>query len=345
MVPTGTARPRSRPLVVAAHGATPAASRPALLGQLRRRIFGISSAEASFARRGFRPTSPATQQRLEQVGYVFLAGYHAALEEPAPTRLAMRLASIEAEWQGFAFEGAAMALTLMDAFTPWGADRLQRFLAGPGHAHRYMVHVGAGWALARLRRPVAPTLQRLNPVLAWLVVDGYGFHEGYFGWQRYLGGQARLPLGGYAAHVFDQGLGRSLWFVAGADGAVVAEMVQSLPAPRRADLWSGIGLACTYAGGADPASMAALRVLAGPYVAPLAQGAAFAATARLHAGNTAKHTDLACRVLTGLNVVEATRLTEASLLGLPNDWPGHGYETWRQRIQAYFGQARGGHGV
>ena len=52
-----------------------------------------------------------------------------------------------------------------------------------------MMHVGLGWALARLRRSVTPYLAQLDPLLGWLAVDGYGFHEGYFDWPRYVEGQ------------------------------------------------------------------------------------------------------------------------------------------------------------
>src|ERR1022692_1923089 len=60
------------------------------------------------------------------------------------------LGAIDAELQGFAFEGAAMALTLLDHFMPVNRGRFHRFLHGEGAPHFYMLHVGAGWAMARL---------------------------------------------------------------------------------------------------------------------------------------------------------------------------------------------------
>jgi hypothetical protein len=48
------------------------------LKQLRQLAFGISLEEATFARRGFRRNNVEAQQRLEQIGYTFLHGYHAA---------------------------------------------------------------------------------------------------------------------------------------------------------------------------------------------------------------------------------------------------------------------------
>src|SRR5262249_1827635 len=141
-----------------------------------------------------------------------------ALEDDHPEALAHGLHSVEAEARGFAFEGAAVGLALLDQLTPWRRDRLTVFLEAQGAAHVYMIHAGVGWALARLRRNVAPVIATLDAVLGWLAVDGYGFHDGYFYWPRYVTNQ-EVPrhLLGYARQAFDQGLGRSLWFVEGAD--------------------------------------------------------------------------------------------------------------------------------
>ena len=85
-----------------------------LLGKTRRRFLGLSPSEATFARRGFVTSEEHARQRLEQIGIVFLSGYHAALEETSFVPLARRLALIDAESRGFAFEGAAMGLALLD---------------------------------------------------------------------------------------------------------------------------------------------------------------------------------------------------------------------------------------
>ncbi len=114
------------------------------LGRLRRRVFGISADEASFKRRAFRGGDERIRGQLERIGRTFLDGYHAALEEDRPQRLATALSTVEPESRGFAFEGAGMGLFLLDLLSPWKRDRLRRFLAGPAAPHAYMVHVGAG---------------------------------------------------------------------------------------------------------------------------------------------------------------------------------------------------------
>jgi len=305
-----------------------------LLGQARRRFLGLSPAEASFARRGFLAHEDSARLRLEQIGVTFLTGYHAALEETGFVPLAHRLAQVETELRGFAFEGAAMGLALMDCFTPWRKDRWRTFTERLGKPHIYMMHIGLGWALARLRRSVTPYLVQLDPVLGWLMVDGYGFHEGYFNWPRYIERQA-IPnrLQGYERRVFDQGLGRSMWFVKGADVAAVANEINAFPATRRDDLWSGAGLACAYAGGCGRIAIESLRAAAREHLPAVAQGVAFAAKTRQRATNLNTHTETVCRLICGHSAEALVAITDGALENLRGEHGLPAYEVWRRRIQ------------
>jgi hypothetical protein len=309
--------------------------------RFRRQLLHIDSAEADFARRHFRWKDNQARQRLERVGATFLLGYNSAIEESDPSILARQVNEVDQELRGFAFEGAAMGLTLLDSLTPWNRGRFLEFSTGPAAHHVYMVHVGAGWAIARLpwlRWNLKKHLQRLDPLLRWLALDGYGFHEGYFNWSQYVEAQ-QLPRGlsAYGLRAFDQGLGRSLWFVEGADVDRIPLTIKQFPLYRRADLWSGIGLACAYAGGASSSAIQTIYNTAVPYAGHLAQGAAFAAKARQTAGNESEHTDLACRIFAGLSATQAAAITDEALKDLPRDLPQGAkqpeYEVWRERIR------------
>ena len=222
-----------------------------VIASLRHRLLGIESSETSFARRGFWSGNPVAVAQLERAGSSFVEGYHAALRLPGASELGTALNEIEPDWRGFAFEGAGMALTLLDRLTAWKRTRLAAFLEGPGAPHVYMVTIGAGWAWARLGGWLAPVEReraRLDPVLGWLALDGYGFHEGYFRPDRSIARQLRPgQIRGDAAKVFDAGLGRSLWFVCGADPERLAAEICRFAPERQADLWAGVGLACCYA--------------------------------------------------------------------------------------------------
>lgn len=311
-----------------------------MLGQVRKHIFGISPKETSVVERGFTVSDPVVKERLEEIGRAFVAGYHAALLDPNPAALAARLHQLAPELHGFAFEGAGMGLTLLDILSPWRRTHLRDFLAGPGDLHAYIVQVGAGWALARLRRPVENWLDRLDPTVKWLALDGYGFHDGYFHWPRYLEKQEEpAQLSGYARRGFDLGLGRSLWFVKGANVERVIETLAPFPINRQRDIWSGVGLAAAYAGGVDRPTLEQLTVAAADFRPNLAQGVIFAAGTRHRAGNPAAHTDLACQTICRMSFAEAARCFTTTGTDLPNpssERETPAFEIWRQRIQAQF---------
>jgi hypothetical protein len=300
------------------------------------KLLRIPPGEVSFARRKFHCFRESTRQRLEQVGETFLLGYHMALSDQGIEPLAERLDEIELEYRGYGFEGAAMGLDLLDQLAPWKARRINQLLQGPGNPHIYMVHVGVGWSMARWRVGIERRLARYDPLLQWLALDGFGFHEGYFYWPRYTSG-ARPPFKachGYGMRAFDQGLGRSLWFVSGADPGYIIAAIARFPEARRDDLWSGIGLACCYAGGADAVDVQALRLASGLHWPHLAQGAVFAAGARLRAQNIAPQTELGCHLLCGLSAQQAGDLCEEMLRKVSVS-ASPAYEEWRRLIRVY----------
>jgi hypothetical protein len=313
--------------------------------QLFRYALGLSPQEATFSRRGFYATNLGVRERLEDIGRTFISGYNQALDTNDLATLARRLANTENELCGFAYEGAATALALLDHLTPWNCGRLRRFIDGPAAGHVYMAHVGAGWAIARipwLRQRLDAFLAQLDPLLCWLAIDGYGFQEGFFKSRKNITAK-KYPAGlsGYARRVFDQGLGRSLWFVNGTDVSRISETITSFPEIRRADLWSGVGLACAYAGRVDHTALERLRAAAGGWTPDLAQGAAFAAKTRQRAGNQADHTETACWLLCGLSAEAAAKITDDALEHLKSDGEEPAYEIWRRRIRAKFGSKNG----
>ena len=296
-------------------------------------VFGISPEEATFARRGIPATEPSLQQHLESIGRTFIEGYRLALGGRRAQSLADELSGRSASLRGFAFEGAAMGLALLDLVS--GGRRWRAFSEGPGRPFHYLLLVGAGWALARVpwrRWRLHQYPLGLDPFLGWLTVDGYGFHQGYFHARRFVF-ETREPREwqGYARRAFDQGLGRSIWFVLAADPRAIAARIAAFDAARRQDLWSGAGLAAAYAGGANRSALEEMLNLAyqAGYVGALRQGAVFAADARAVGDSPAEATELACRVLLGASAESAAALASTTR---PAPSPTS-YEAWRARLQ------------
>jgi hypothetical protein len=281
---------------------------------------------------------------LETAGGAFVAGYNAALVKPQTDELLLVLDGSDAMYRGFAYEGAAMGLVLLDSITPWNRSRFQHLLDTPqGDGHLYMIQIGAGWAIARIpwaRRKFERSLARYHPLYRWLALDGYGFHQGFFYPNDFLVKKtAPHGLSPHAARVFDQGLGRSLWFSQGANPERIAATISAFPASRHSDLWSGAGLAASYAGGVDRAVLEDLLHRAGDFAPQLAQGAAFAAKARQRAGNLVPHTATACDVFCRMSPDEAAAVTDDCLANLPPDGAEPAYQLWRAKISACFSLA------
>jgi enediyne biosynthesis protein E3 len=308
----------------------------------RRRLLTPSVSETKPEKRGFNVKNPAARKLLERVGETFLTGYGHAVEARGPAEAETPLEGVPAEFRGFAYEGAAMGCAVLDGLPFGRRDRFERLLRGRGDAHVYMVHVGLGWAMARLPRFRWPDPAALDPLLRWLVLDGYGFHQAYFHTDRYVHRrlQDRRPPwpGPYAGNAVDQGIGRALWFVGGTDTALVAAMIDRFPESRRPDLFSGAGLAATYAGGAGEDELVLLRERSGDLRSQVAQGSAFAAEARVRAGLVVPHTHVATRVFCDMTPSEAARITQEVR---PNRPGPYDYEAWRQRIAQTFASVGG----
>ena len=320
-----------------------------MISWLRSSIFSISTDEASFVKRGFAAENATRQSHLEHCARTFIVGYNAALGTSDLDELSDLLASVDLPSRGFAYEGAGMGFALLDGVNPLrftqAAPRFKRFLQGCGSDHLYMAYIGAGWAAARLpwvRRKLDAYVQQFDPLLRWLVYDGYGFHQGFFDPSRFVTEMNRpRELSDYALRAFDQGLGRCLWFVHGGDAEAVADTISRADAQRHADLYSGVGLAITYAGGAPPEDAEALLQRAGLFRSNVAQGAAFAAKARQRAGNMTAHTETVCRILCRTSAENAANITDQCLVDLKASSGEPAFEVWRTRIATAIKQGEG----
>ncbi|GAB3432907.1 DUF1702 family protein [Flindersiella endophytica] len=301
------------------------------LGSTRRRLFGIPEPRKVFSLPGF---APEGWERFAPVIEALALGYNASLEDSSLPMLVPRLDAVEPRLHGFAYEGAGMGLGALDLMTPW-KQRIAAFVDGPGGRHIATVYVGLGLALARLRRRPERYLDRLDPLLGWAVVDGYGFHEGFFARRRSIVKQLRpAHLSAHGRRMFDQGLGRAIWFSSGAVVARAAETIATFEPDRHADLWTGAGMACGYAGGTDRRGVEKVRDAAEGHRHRLAWAAATAAWTRDLAGNQAPHTDLACEVLCGIPSTAAARVLEQARHDLACTSPSTSYQTWRSTCTA-----------
>lgn len=311
------------------------------LGTLLKLVFP-SSADA-FRKMGVERFGPQEDMDrawpiLAPVARTLVDAFYLTLDHPRHESLVPRLDAVPPELRGIAYEGAGMGLMLLDSLFP-PRRRLPAFIHGPGAPYRFLVYGGAGLVLPRVPVNPARFLARQDPFLRWMVMDGYGFHEGLLSWRRTVERQA-VPrrIRGYAGRAYDQGLGRGLWFSTGANIARITDMINAFPTHRRGDLWSGIGLACAYAAGVlDRDAISTLLVAAGDHRADVAVGTAVASIVREQSGHPAPHTDLAAEVVWGTGAAEVAAITHDASRGMldsvtePAGEPA--YERWRQRLR------------
>lgn len=241
--------------------------------------------------------------------------------------------SFTSEFVGFAYEGAGLYFGMLDMLVPRFDSRLDAFTHSVAAHHDYIVTVGAGLAIARAPfgpRRLRSYQHRLDPMSAWCLADGYGFHQGFFEWKRFIQDRehppARLTL--QSRRLFDAGVGRAMWWVFGADPSSIAKSISRFDIGRQEEMWTGVGTALAYAGAGPVNISSVLLSLAGPYRLALLSGISLAAHMREKGGNPADWTKQACRELLGLTVNEASELVVTELSQYLARWEGPEQDKW-----------------
>ena len=322
-------------------------------GRVRHLAFRQSPRDASFARHGFPGQSSPSRAHLEHVIETFITGFNLALESPDHTALTHQLDTSYAQpYLGFAYEGVGLWLAISDLLMPWSDSRLAWFTKTVAPRHDFIAMVGAGFAVARLPFGLArlESYQRaLDPFTAWCVADGVGFHDGFFHWRRYRSGSKPAPMGLHPQNraLFDAGVGRSLWWVYGAEPESIAAAIDRFDVTRRPEMWTGIGTALVYAGGHQPGCEDRLLALAGVNRVDLLTGITLGANMRHKGGNPAPWTDTVCASVMRCPVAEVSSWVDQEVAAYLDSWDGRAqsmregcYLELRARLAARLGEGR-----
>ena len=97
---------------------------------------------------------------------------------------------------------------------------------------------------------LASTLSEIEPDFQVKVLDGYGYWHGLFRRRLTIRTQT-IPKNITSEYQsgFDQGIGRTIWYITKGEVAKVVNIINHFSEDRRANLWQGIGVASTYVGG------------------------------------------------------------------------------------------------
>jgi hypothetical protein len=148
-------------------------------------------------------------------------------------------------------------------------------------------------------------------VWEWFAIDGFGFQQALVNSQKYVHLQTLPPVTGYGARVFDQGIGRSLWFVFNGDIARIADAIARFAPTRQPDLWVGTGVAAAHTASATE-NFAGLVERADAHRKHLATGAMVATHVKSLNGTSSTFTNDACRILSGMSHEDAVALVSGA---------------------------------
>ena len=276
------------------------------VGFLRRFLFGLPITGMDKLWAGYGTETEARKQlRLSSTS--FIEAYNTSLEADLGQKLFSILRTFDQSFRGFAYEGAGMGMAIIDYTSFSKRSRLLEFVdQAPNYT--ILAHIGAGFAIAVLNRDLQGSLAPMNPLQRWWAIDGYGFYCGLFRWEKVKKQWTPKKVKGYGQRAFDRGLGRSIWFRLNDDIDAITELIKTFPQHRQADLWSGVGVASTYAGGVERTVLETIKANAGQYKSHVALGASLAAMTRYFSENIVEHNDLACSVYCGMTAENTAKL-------------------------------------
>lgn len=149
--------------------------------------------------------------------------------------------------------------------------------------HRSQLFVGLGWSLAETG--VTDFFKDFSSSDQWRMADGYGYYSGLFKRREAVRQQLipeEIPLS--LSGGFDQGLGRSFWYLTQGDPARIQELILLFREERHPSLWRGVGLAMSYVGGVDKTLLDTVLAHAGPHLSAFKSGALLAIDGRSKTG-------------------------------------------------------------
>jgi len=173
--------------------------------------------------------------------------------------------------------------------------------------------VGLGWAIAKFNFPFLTAVEKLHSKFYFRIADGCGYYDGSFKHRRTVTNK-ELPvyLPAAALPMYDQGIGRSIWYTQKADIHMIHRKIETFATNRRADLWRGVGIAVAYVGGCDDADLKILLQYAATNGFQLACGAALAARSRTRANTMTEDTNRCSRLWFALTVDDAVIINEGA---------------------------------
>lgn len=274
----------------------------------------------------------AVLEKMEKIKTLFQESKEQALQTNDLATFIIELDKVENEFRSVAYEAAAMAFAEQDLLAENTLTNWNLFCKKSEATYEVQLHVGLGWALAKENKETSALFNSLDPFMVPRVLDGMGYYDGVFR-QRATIKNLKISdkFDSSDLNHYDQGVGRSIWYLAAGNPTKCSEIINTFPSERKVDLWRGIGIASVYVGGCDDATLIELKKTAKEYSIALTVGAALAIKSRVESNSVINDTESACKLLLRSN---ANELVE-KLNTIRKESPGIAYNKWLAAIEQY----------
>jgi len=213
-------------------------------------------------------------ENMQHIQSLFIEAKERAVQKNSTSELVDFLVAQSGEFTSVAFEGASMGLALTN-YPDW-----VRFCRVYGNEHGSQIYVGLGWALCEENKDLK-VLNTLSSQGRWKTIDGYGYYMGTFNRRETIRKQKVPPsFFGNDLRAFNQGVGRSLWYLSQANTERLLRMINLFDEDRKPDIWRGVGVALTYVGGISREDVELVIKAAERFIVHLRCGAYFALVGR-----------------------------------------------------------------
>lgn len=249
-------------------------------------------------------------QKMEFIREVFQAAKSFCSMERDLQKIVAFCNNAQPEFTSIAYEAASMQIGLRDFAENNSLKNWKQFADDLAKPHAAQIYAGLGWAVAQEVLELEQIIEGFPPLLRYRVADGCGYYDGTFRNRQTVRMKA-VPtyIPEKALPAYYQGLGRSLWYIAKGDAAKTNELLLGFPAMHHAAMWRGVGIAVTYVGGCDEATLHELKSFSGNFLPQLKCGVVLAARSRVKAGSITEDTELCSRIICNCSADEATQLT------------------------------------
>ena len=231
------------------------------------------------------------EKRIEIIQSSFQAGKLEA-EKFGLTSTCAFEAKVPNEFISVAFEGFSMGIALKSLRENQSLVDWNVFFNNHGQKHTSQVYVGLGWALCELDVPLESALHTIDGKWKLRILDGYGYYSAIFK-RRETIRKMEIPCQISADFVpaFNQGIGRSLWYISNGDVERLNRNIELFASTRRYDIWRGVGIAMTFVGGIQKDAIEKIEACAGNAINELHLGILMAQSSRLKAESVSSNAD------------------------------------------------------